>query len=224
MVLLQIGAPESRRLLHWSLNSYPRGFGADEDGPVATPRTRRYTDTIPSATLERHSHQSQRVAVDHPLQPGRGQRQVALNRRRRDRDDRLIDRHHRDREGPSRSGRATGSCPRDSSVRGVKTTVTLSTSASGYRLVTSRRNKPRCRGLAAPSGGLPKRCRDRRRSRLSVSMSCMIGCSDSLCGFNAAAIDTTVVVMPSMPSSPSGPIAMAGMSERNQRADERHRN
>jgi hypothetical protein len=52
----------------------------------------------------------------------------------------------------------------------------------------------------------------------------MIGCSDSLCGFNAAAIDTTVVVMPSMPSSPSGPIAMAGMSERNQRADERHRN
>ena len=68
------------------------GGDADHDHPTMTQDVRQ------TATEREQCRQRQQVAVDDPLRAGRGQRQVLGQAGNRERDDRLVDEHHRHRE------------------------------------------------------------------------------------------------------------------------------
>ena len=84
---------------------------ADQHHPLAP-------EHVAELAAEREQRrQREQVAVDHPLRAGRGQRQLLLDLRDRDRDDRLVDERHRDGEHHRRQHEVLVRCHRITSSR-----------------------------------------------------------------------------------------------------------
>jgi hypothetical protein len=87
-----------------------RGQGEDADPQRHHPPVPERVGQ-PSAVGEERS-QGQQVGVDRPLDPGAREPELTLDVRRRDRDDRLVDEHHRHREDHRRKDEILGPADR----------------------------------------------------------------------------------------------------------------